>query len=48
MEIRYQTQPATVSVLQKSAFGLMTDPAFSAQRSWKKGFFVKNNNALPE
>ena len=45
MVIRCQTQSATVPVLKKSAFGLMTDPAFSVRRSRKKGFFRKDNNA---
>ena len=33
MVFRCQTQPMTVSVLKKPAFGLITDPTFSVQRS---------------
>ena len=39
--IRCQTQPAAVSVLKKSAFGLMTDPAFSGSALSEERLFRK-------
>ena len=48
MAFRRQTQSARVPVLKKSAFDLITDPAFPLYHSRKLGFFVKYNNALSE